>query len=318
MFLVIGVDCMDWATVNKNVAYMPNLAKLIPISQHGILKSFNCGDVPFTPPCWTTIYTGVMPHVHGIEADGWEGNEHWLSTAYSGRKVESIFDQLSNFGVMTMPITFPAFEGPDWMVSGFGAPALGAESIHPTGLVSRHLMEGFCTDFDDNTILYDWKSAGDAKRCLKRNRDDLYQTEVRKIMVAERLNNEVPVETMFIGFSFIDKLHHQFYSSDQEIHHGYKFLDYLFGLLFNAFSPEGVAICCDHGAGQGITKGHGLDGFYLITGGNELRQLDMNILYFACELSDRLNIDNSWIGHPRESKHEEADIKNQLERMGYI
>ena len=63
--LMLGIDGATYAILDPafEAGHMPNLKKLLDRSASGVLTST---VPPYTPPGWTSIFTGVNPGKHGI------------------------------------------------------------------------------------------------------------------------------------------------------------------------------------------------------------------------------------------------------------
>ena len=63
--ILIGIDGLSWPEVHSLVQQgkLPTLAKLVASGTSGSLSN---GNQSFSPPIWTTIYTGRKKEVHGI------------------------------------------------------------------------------------------------------------------------------------------------------------------------------------------------------------------------------------------------------------
>jgi len=71
--VLIGIDgaSLDYLEPLIGAGELPALARLLREGAYGRLRSIECH---FTPPAWTTMLTGVLPHRHGVYSFGsWDG-----------------------------------------------------------------------------------------------------------------------------------------------------------------------------------------------------------------------------------------------------
>ena len=140
--LVIGLDGATpdlverWVGQNK----LPHLKQLIERGVYGTLKSTY---PPISPAAWTTFATGYNPGQHGtydfrdydprryscfadtiVDSNAFAGKSIWDIVGASGQKV----------GVVTVPVTYPAWKVNGFMVSGYPTPDAAKSFAYPPEL----------------------------------------------------------------------------------------------------------------------------------------------------------------------------------------
>lgn len=231
--LVVGFDAMDYAFVKEHNFFEKWRKK----SDWGLLKSIHSGDgLPHTGPCWSTIYTGVPPGTHGIISGGWIlDHKNWSSL-----KTETIFPKIMekhSLGLMTMPTTFPAdaypFRDDSWIISGFPAPKPENTDKKWFLNVNKELMSGFVVD--SLNVLENPISSEDALKESKKN-------DRSKLELAKKLPK---VDVMYIGYMILDRCGH--FCKYEDFFEAYKFAEKLLDDTFEAFKPDKMIVCSDHG-----------------------------------------------------------------------
>lgn len=144
--IIIGLDGGTFKIIDPLIerGKLPYLKKLIRSGTRAILKST---IPPYTAPAWVSLMTGVNPGKHGLfdfkKIDKITHDMHptpipketytlMHSHYYAGK---TIWDLLSKEGykvsVITMPMTYPAWEINGYMLSGFPAPDFNNPSGYP-------------------------------------------------------------------------------------------------------------------------------------------------------------------------------------------
>lgn len=142
---LIGLDGMSWKFLNAIFEFgaMPHLRKLCSNGMRGILKST---IPPYTPPAWTSIFTGVNPGKHGVY--GFhdvrrisKGFKFSLASSLSV-KYPRVFEMLSMHGlnsiVINVPLTYPlqAISPKKYIVvTDWAAPKIKA---YPENILSKY------------------------------------------------------------------------------------------------------------------------------------------------------------------------------------
>lgn len=140
--LVIGLDGATPELVDRWVEEdkLPNLKKIIQNGVYGRLRSVY---PPISPAAWTTFATGYNPGKHGtydfrdydntryscfadtiVDSNAFAGKSIWDLVGAAGQKV----------GVVTVPVTYPAWKVNGFMVSGYPTPDTGKNYTYPPEL----------------------------------------------------------------------------------------------------------------------------------------------------------------------------------------
>ena len=143
--LIIGLDgatpeLVDrWVEENK-------LPYLKQIMQHGVYGKLRSVYPPISPAAWTTFATGYNPGKHGVydfrdydntryscfadtivDSNSFAGKTIWDIVGAAGQKV----------GVITVPVTYPAWKVNGFMVSGYPTPDAAKSFAYPAELGER-------------------------------------------------------------------------------------------------------------------------------------------------------------------------------------
>jgi len=140
--LVIGFDGATPELVDRWVAEdkLPNMKRVIEGGVYGKLKSVY---PPISPAAWTTFATGYNPGKHGtydfrdydtkryscfadtiVDSHAFAGKSIWDLVGAAGQKV----------GVVTVPVTYPAWKVNGFMISGYPTPDTGTNFTYPPEL----------------------------------------------------------------------------------------------------------------------------------------------------------------------------------------
>lgn len=214
--LMLGLDGITYNVLDPAFAagHMPNYRKLLERSAHGVLTST---VPPYTPPGWTSIFTGVNPGRHGIFGFTL-GNVQQVKGLVRLDKVTApaIWNaanaQGARIGLFNIPMTYPAPAVDGFAVSGMLTPEGGGRTpenfTSPAELGPRisELTGGYEIDIEVD-YANDWRSTEIIER-LSRN-----LAAKRKAQRYLLENNDVP-----ILFSVIE-------SPDRLMHVHYKYID---------------------------------------------------------------------------------------------
>lgn len=331
--LIIGVDCFDFEIIKKTKNKF--FSRLTKESKYGISKSeLTNEEVPFTGPNWACLYTGVKPEVHGITDEGWM----LKNQKYNDIKVNTIFDLIDKHysqSLMTLPLTFPAFEVNGWMISGFPTPNSLDNCYFPKDIIN-YLEDDFEISYDQCTKSMKWGFYN------QNEKDKLYTTFVnlgqKHVKQFKKIYSEKPTDVAFIGLTFIDRLSHLFPWKGQgftylfsrgspELKRGYLEVYNMIEELIKFCQPENLVICSDHGIQKKMNShypNHDRDGFYLIKS-NKYKKMreDISIVDVAKHILYILNIKNTLgetikRGKNKEDKNADCEIKKRLKSLGYI
>ena len=176
--LLLGLDGVTYSMLDPAFAagHMPNYRKLLERSASGILTST---VPPYTPPGWTSIFTGVNPGRHGIfgftlgnvqqnrglvRLDKVQAPAIWNAANAQGKQI----------GLFNIPMTFPAPAVDGFAVSGMLTPEGGGTTpesfTYPEDLgpsISEQVGGHYEIDIEVD-YAEDWKSTAIIER-LSRN-----------------------------------------------------------------------------------------------------------------------------------------------------
>jgi predicted AlkP superfamily phosphohydrolase/phosphomutase len=171
--LMLGLDGMTFSVLEPAFAagHMPNYKRLLDRGASGVLTST---VPPYTPPGWTSIFTGVNPGKHGIfgftlgnvqrrgglvRLDRVAAPAIWNAANAQGTRI----------GLFNIPMTFPPPPVDGWAVAGMLTPEGGGETpdgfTHPAELAADLVKElgeyhiDIEVDYDE-----DWKSTAIIER----------------------------------------------------------------------------------------------------------------------------------------------------------
>ena len=210
---MLGLDGVGFPMLEPAFAagHMPNLRSLLQRGATGVLTST---IPPYTPPGWTSIFTGVNPGRHGIfgftlgnaqrneglvRLDKVKAPAVWNALNAEGKKV----------GLFNIPMTYPppAVEG--WAISGMLTPESGgatpANFTDPEDLAGK--IASLVGDYQiDIEVDYDqdWRSTEILER-LSRN------LAVKRQALAYMLERDGDVPVLFAVLEAPDRLMHVHY-----------------------------------------------------------------------------------------------------------
>jgi len=233
--VVIGHDGLDYNLCHK--MEMENM-------RDGEYYPYKSGYME-TVRSWTSIYLGTNRHPF---TGGWD---NWLNHNYSDEPdLPYVWNDINNrgysIGVYGMPLTYPPFELNGWVVSGFPCPG-GKVPVYPSDLglyINRHMTDIFDTVTSD----------GSFPRTVSRRHWYIYVEKGGSRLILEFLLNKMknlktiwnlmPVDVVFVGFSFVDHALHLGHKNIQSL---YKIADMSIGDVKSVLSPSKLLIVSDHG-----------------------------------------------------------------------
>jgi predicted AlkP superfamily phosphohydrolase/phosphomutase len=140
--LILGLDGATPELIDRWVAQeqLPYLKQIIQKGVYGKLRSVY---PPISPAAWTTFATGYNPGKHGVydfrdydtkryscfadtivDSNAFAGKTIWDLVGAAGQKV----------GVVTVPVTYPAWKVNGFMISGYPTPDTGKSYTYPPEL----------------------------------------------------------------------------------------------------------------------------------------------------------------------------------------
>ncbi|MGH2752250.1 MAG: alkaline phosphatase family protein [Actinomycetota bacterium] len=211
--LMLGLDGATYSVLEPafEAGHMPHFKALMERSAQGVLTST---VPPYTPPGWTSIFTGQNPGRHGIfgftlgniqqprglvRLDRVRSPAIWNAVNHQGRRM----------GVFNVPMTWPPPPVDGFAVSGMLTPEGGGETpdnyTHPPGLagdikaaVGRYQID-IEVDYDQ-----DWKSTEIIER-LSRN------LAAKRAALHVLLEKETDLPLLFAVLEAPDRLMHVHY-----------------------------------------------------------------------------------------------------------
>ncbi len=143
--LVLGLDGATPELLERWVEE-DKLPYLKQIMQKGIYGKLRSVYPPISPAAWTTFATGYNPGKHGtydfrdydtrryscfadtiVDSNAFAGKSIWDLVGAAGKKV----------GVVTVPVTYPAWKVNGFMVSGYPTPDTGKNFTYPPELAKE-------------------------------------------------------------------------------------------------------------------------------------------------------------------------------------
>ncbi len=140
--LIIGLDGATPELVDRWVE-QNKLPYLKQIMQRGVYGKLRSVYPPISPAAWTTFATGYNPGKHGVydfrdydntrygcfadtivDSNSFAGKTIWDIVGAAGQKV----------GVVTVPVTYPAWKVNGFMISGYPTPDTGKSFTYPPEL----------------------------------------------------------------------------------------------------------------------------------------------------------------------------------------
>lgn len=174
--LLLGLDGITYSVLDPAFAagHMPNYKALLDRSASGVLTST---VPPYTPPGWTSIFTGVNPGKHGIfgftlgnvqqskglvRLDRVTAPAIWNAANAQGKRI----------GLFNIPMTYPAPAVDGWSVSGMLTPEGGGETptnfTYPESLADEIVAQTGSYEIDiEVDYAEDWKSTAIIERLSK-------------------------------------------------------------------------------------------------------------------------------------------------------
>jgi predicted AlkP superfamily phosphohydrolase/phosphomutase len=214
--LVIGLDGATPELVDRWVGEdkLPYLKQMIQQGVYGKLKSTY---PPISPAAWTTFATGYNPGKHGtfdfrdydprryscfadtiVDSNAFAGKSIWDLVGASGQKV----------GVITVPVTYPAWKVNGFMISGYPTPDAAKSFAYPPELGER------IPPLTEDSAFF--KSAAQSEVLKELNRITHLRTDVS---IAELTKDEYGLFIMVIGAT--DRAHHDWWKFIDPEHPAY-------------------------------------------------------------------------------------------------
>jgi predicted AlkP superfamily phosphohydrolase/phosphomutase len=317
--LWIGVDGFSFRMVEKTRNRY--FSALMNDSRYGIsVSEFTDEPVPYTGPNWASLYTGVVPEKHGITDAGWLLE----NMKYQDIKVNTVFDIIDKHytqALMTLPLTYPAFDVNGWMISGFPTPDSLDDCYFPED-IGALLGKKFKISHAKCTRGMSWDSITDPKKKMKFKERFFYLAKSH-IETFKNIYSKRNTEIAFVGLTYIDRMNHIFTQKDTALVESYAEMYAILEELISFYRPDNLILCSDHGFEEGVTQ-HDKYGFYLIRSCIFPKgRKDISITEIAPSVLKILDIDMD-LGVPVERAKKKVgagklgEIKQRLRALGYI
>ncbi len=214
--LIVGLDGATpdlierWVDENK----LPHLKQMMQNGVYGKLKSTY---PPISPAAWTTFATGYNPGKHGtydfrdydprryscfadtiVDSNAFAGKSIWDLVGAAGHKV----------GVITVPVTYPAWKVNGFMISGYPTPDAAKSFAYPPSF-GEHIPP-----LTEDSIFF--KSASQSEVLKELVRITHLRTDVS---VAELKKDDYGLFIMVIGAT--DRAHHDWWKYIDAEHPAY-------------------------------------------------------------------------------------------------
>ena len=218
--LLLGLDGVGFPMLEPafEAGHMPKLKQLLDRGVSGVLTST---IPPYTPPGWTSIFTGVNPGKHGIfgftlgnaqrneglvRLDKVKAPAIWNAANAEGKRV----------GLFNIPMTFPPPPVDGWAVSGMLTPESGGATpenfTYPEDLAAK--IASIAGDYQiDIEVDYDqdWRSTEILER-LSRN------LAVKRKALHHLLEMDADIPILFGVLEAPDRLMHVHYKYIDPVH----------------------------------------------------------------------------------------------------
>jgi predicted AlkP superfamily phosphohydrolase/phosphomutase len=266
--LLLGLDGMTFSVLEPafEAGHMPNYKRLLDRGASGVLTST---VPPYTPPGWTSIFTGVNPGKHGIFGFTLGNVQRKGGLVRLDRVTAPAIWNAANaqgvrMGLFNIPMTFPPPPVDGWAVAGMLTPEGGGETpdgfTHPPELAKELVAElgeyhiDIEVDYDE-----DWKSTAIIERlsnnlALKRRAlHYLFERDADLPLLFAVL--EAPDRLMHVHYKYIDPRCEHFHSDAaapirQRAWAFFDEMDEVIGELVAWAGDEGyVVTMSDHGFG---------------------------------------------------------------------
>ncbi|HEV2756384.1 MAG TPA: alkaline phosphatase family protein [Actinomycetota bacterium] len=266
--LLLGLDGMTYSVLDPafEAGHMPVFKRLLEKGASGVLTST---VPPYTPPGWTSIFTGVNPGKHGIFG-------FTLGNVQSSKGLVSL-DRVTapavwnaanaqgvRMGLFNIPMTYPAPAIDGFAVSGMLTPEGGGKTpenfTHPLEL--RAAIEGVAPGYEiDIQVDYDqdWKSTA----IIERLSANLAKKRAALAHLMESHDDlgllfgvlEAPDRLMHVHYKYIDPRCEHFHRPEAAAirERAWAFFDEMDGMIGDMLAWAGndgfVVTMSDHGFG---------------------------------------------------------------------
>jgi predicted AlkP superfamily phosphohydrolase/phosphomutase len=264
--LLLGIDGATYNVLNPafESGHMPRLKRLLEAGASGILTST---IPPYTPPGWTSIFTGVNPGKHGIFGFAMGNAQRRGGLVRLDRvRAPAIWNaanaQSTRIGLFNVPMSYPPPPVQGWAVSGMLTPEEGGKTpsnfTHPAELADEIVAAagGYEIDIEVNYDR-DWRST----EIIDRLSDNLATKRKALGHLLERHGDlpilfavlEAPDRLMHVHYKYIDPRYEHYSRPEARAirERAWRFfdeMDEVIGDLLQWAGPEAyVVTMSDHG-----------------------------------------------------------------------
>lgn len=246
--ILIGIDAATWVIIDPLIAqgFLPNFKRIKEGGYSSVLLST---DPPFSPPGWTSMFTGFLPLKHRIfDFVKRKRNSYFVEPVFSSdKKKPYLWDYLAKHNKRTVainiPFSYPPTKLNGILTSGLGAPSKDSSFTYPKRLKSYIIKNfpKFDIDFEENNI-----SVADDPKYLK---DKVYEVTSEQFRLTKDLFKRETWDFFAVVFRSIDVIQHFFMREKTTIQKYYSQIDTYIGWFLEKIDKETyLIVCSDHGA----------------------------------------------------------------------
>jgi len=250
--LLIGIDGADYNIVKK-LLDNNELKNLREISQNGIFSRLMSTIPPLSPVAWTSLFTGVPPHKHGIYGflKQKSGEYFYKPITSKDRKVKAVWSLLSEKNKESIVVNIPFYYPPEKvngiMITGLGSPGINSNFVYPSSL-KKFIVENFPhfdVDLNEGRL--------EEGISIYKIEQDIIKTEDDLVDMFIYLLNKNEWDFGAIILRSLDVIQHFAFDNRKFVKKHYKRVDKLVGRILNGITINNknkkikVIIASDHG-----------------------------------------------------------------------
>ncbi|MCQ6254491.1 alkaline phosphatase family protein [Methanocaldococcus sp.] len=248
--LLIGIDGADFNIV-RELLNNNKLKNLASISENGYFSRLVSTIPPLSPAAWTSIFTGVPPHKHGI----WgflkqkEGEYFYKPITSKDRKHKAIWNLLTEKNkrsiIVNIPFSYPPGRINGIMITGLGSPGKDSNFVYPQSLKKFILdnFPNFDVDLNEGKL-----EEGYSIYKLEKN---IIKTEEDLVNLFIHLLNNNDWDFSAIVLRSLDVIQHFAFDNKMFVEKHYERIDKLVGRILeevvNGKEDIKIIIASDHG-----------------------------------------------------------------------
>lgn len=239
--LIICFDGLDTKMIIRNLHKCSFLKKGIMLRYESAYQE--------TVPSWTSIYTGLRKRDHGFDST-WSS---WLDNPGVLDSLPCVWQNINaenyTVGLYNLPLTYPPPNVNGWVLSGFPIPKFSEKCIYPRKMLKY--LKHYKVDLYQEIIHLKSELAATMPlwdRTPKETTKILNMLESfarSRVFSAKSLYDVMPVDVLFIGFSFLDHAGHLGFTVEKLYSEG-KINKIIESLIYH-FNPENWLLVSDHG-----------------------------------------------------------------------